>query len=209
MDTGDTILVIAVVASLAIGVASILHNGRMQREQQSHSEQIQLAQQNHDERIRETEHGRVLLGEIVDWATDVLDLGFGSGVVIRRSFGPEEEFEREGQEIADYGNRIFKFQGLAMRGTYIVKVAEVFGEELKSASAEVQASINEMMERIFERAQAIAEPPEEGNGENVKDKLSASGERLKGGALQLIELATALKTKSISDARNDSVFRTQ
>jgi len=192
MNTGDIILIIAVVVSLVIGAVSILQTGRLQRRQQVHTEQMK-----NEERLQ------VLLGEIIDWATAVLDCGFGRDVVIDEELSSRDEGTRQRAKFVAYGNKLFRYQGLGLRSAYIMKMAEVFGNELGSAVAEVVSRIEAAQQSLSDHTRSN----EKLEDKTLEAKCIATEHELKESVLTLVGLASDIKAKSISRTHNERPLR--
>jgi len=125
-----------------------------------------------------------LLNEIIEWATDVVNCGFGHEQTIM----PEVDEIRE--KLVGLGNKIFRYQAIDTRSKYITKVAEVFGKELHTAVLAVISCLNNVRINLPKCIDNFGD-------ESSIEMLSESEHGLRESTIKLIELATNIKTKDI------------
>jgi len=107
MELGDWILVIAVVVSLGLGVTSILQTAKIQKRQ----------------------YRQRLLGEITQWATDILACWFAHGF--------------DGLLNSDVDEDVFfTWHDVGARSQNIEEIASVFGKDLVSTVYQVVRNIS-------------------------------------------------------------------
>jgi len=198
MDTGDIILVIAVVVSLLIGVGSIIHNGRMQRKQQRHTEQIQRVQIQHDRELRERERWRTLLSETIEWATAVLDVEFGRDVDFARTISSistsadkRQALRSEAVYLAD---KLFRYQAVSIRGVMVVKVAEIFGKDLQTAAVKVMTCLTALRESINSQSDSAERLKDQALSEEVDSRQI----ELRNSATTLLQWATSINVEEMT-----------
>lgn len=106
MFASNWITLAAVVVALLMGVASIWQTRRIQKK----------------------EYKRRLLGEIINWATDVVKCEFESEIPVEALLSSEEEQEKRVEHIdwVTHGNLRLRYAALDARSAYIEEVSKAF-----------------------------------------------------------------------------------
>ncbi len=148
--------------------------------------------------IMDNRHGRMidrrehLLNEIIEWATDVINCGFGD--IARDTFRVVPEEDKLKHTLTDLSNKLFRYQAIDTRSKYIKEVTKVFRKDrkdLQTAVLAVVSCLNTVRTVIPKRM------------DNFEDKTSAeelsdAEHKLRNSAIALIELTANTKTKGIA-----------
>jgi hypothetical protein len=128
-------------------------------------------------KLREKDRKERLLNEIIEWAMDVINCGFGGTLTAI----PGEERERE--TLVRLGNQLLEYQSVDTRSKYITRVAKNFGKELHAAVLKVTSCLNTVRIDLPKHIINFQD-------ETTAKSLSESEHRLLESAINLIELTT-------------------
>jgi hypothetical protein len=160
MAVGDWITLIAVVIALTFGVLALVQTNRIQKKQYRH----------------------LLINEIIDWATEIIDSFRIENVPIVGNTDLETARKRV------LTNKFFKLWGLDSKTEYMKHIATSF-PEVSDKLTEVGANLNALLEIFREVVHKKEEKPE--------DILDSYFRRLDKSAEEVIQLAIQVKTKEL------------
>ncbi len=188
MEVGDWILVAAVIVSLGIGIASILHTKNIQEKQQRYVERTQQRQFKHAQEVRVEEYKTKVLQEIRDWALEVLNCNFGGKMSLTPGYS--ETVQKQAESV----NRLLKCQELSVKGTeYIMPIAYSLRYDLDNRVEEVIASVNAVRKVIHKYGKKIDDP----NRKKDLDEIERTLQHLVKG---LINLTAEYETMNVVES---------
>ncbi len=174
MEAIHYIAIAGIAAALFIGVKSSLDTKRLQEKQSRHNDEI-----------RQGEQRQKLLDEVINWAIDIVDVGFGRGVVV------EPQPRIADQRFSLVATKLFQYQAADVRRTYITAIVEILDKEVYDSVLKLSSELEKVREAISECIK------DNDNFESHIDAVSTFEQKLRESALRLITTATKIKTRNV------------
>jgi len=147
----------------------------------SFRESMQLRKQNQerDEQNRK-EH---LLGEIINWAVDIIDVDFGKGTSFAQGqITPDDPQDKLKYEYVKISKRLFEYQALDTRSRYIKQIVKSFSPDLQKSILNVISQMNKIRRELPKRIDNISD-------EKISESTEKTAHELREASIKLIELA--------------------
>lgn len=152
-----------------------------------------IARKRREEELEKEKRDRQekLLNEIIEWAENVINCGFGSLTITATAVGGESK-----ELLALQGNKLLAYQSIDLRSKYITKTTEVFGKDLRTAVLEVISHLDKVRNALVKRIKKFED-------KESTETLAKYEHELRKSAINLIELTTDIKIRCLGVSGKD------